>query len=311
MATAKDLLNEARKHIGYTEGANNANKFGRWYGMDNQPWCDMFIAYCADQVGALEVVGRFAYTPSHANWFRARGQWHDGPAGAQPGDIVFFKWSKNRIHHVGIVESASGNTLRTVEGNTSNRVLRRTRKSGIVGYGRPAWGPQWGYWTADHHVVGPGASGERVAKIQHNMNRIAGNYPPAGLHTIEADGVYGPKTTAAWKAIELLGYEAVGGKKSEADGTWSTGWDRRLMELLYHRKLVWDGQKFVKAPEPQPEPEPEPKPEPSGDLGKRVKTLETKLVEARQHNNRQDQQIAALSGRVSEAGGILADVGGE
>jgi len=42
------------------------------------------------------------------------------------GDIIFFTWSgQTEMGHVGIVETVSGNTITTIEGNTSNQVARR------------------------------------------------------------------------------------------------------------------------------------------------------------------------------------------
>jgi hypothetical protein len=65
----------------------------------------------------------------------------------RPGDIIIFDWDRNDgdpSEHVGIVESVTrgsrGETVvNTIEGNTSNAVLRRVRTHGssdIVGYGR-------------------------------------------------------------------------------------------------------------------------------------------------------------------------------
>ena len=39
-----DIIGVAKTQLGYTEGANNATKYGTWYGLPNQPWCAMFIS---------------------------------------------------------------------------------------------------------------------------------------------------------------------------------------------------------------------------------------------------------------------------
>ena len=31
-------------------GSKNYTKYGAWYGLDGQPWCDMFVSWCAYQV---------------------------------------------------------------------------------------------------------------------------------------------------------------------------------------------------------------------------------------------------------------------
>ena len=155
MATAQDFIKVARAQVGYKESPPNSNKtkFGAWYGLDANPWCDMFVSWCADQCGALGVVGKFAYTPAHANFFKTRGQWLDREEKPQPGDIVFFS-NKTRICHVGIVTARNGTvSVDTIEGNTSltsndngGAVMARTRTYGakgsnwyIAGFGRPQW----------------------------------------------------------------------------------------------------------------------------------------------------------------------------
>lgn len=146
-ATADAVLNVAVSRIGYLEGYNNDTEFGRWYGLNYNPWCDMFVSWAAASVGATDVVGKFAYCPSHVNWFRARGQW-----GSQPrkGAVVFYQWSLNGVaDHVGLVRDVySDGRIQTVEGNTSsgaagsqsngNGVWGRIRsQSYVLGYGYP------------------------------------------------------------------------------------------------------------------------------------------------------------------------------
>lgn len=161
MATAQEFISVARSQVGYKESPANSNrtKYGAWYGMDGQPWCDMFVSWCAEQAHALGIVGKFAYTPNHAAWFKARGQWLDREERPQPGDVVFFS-NSTRICHVGIVTQRNGTTsVSTIEGNTSSgsnsnggQVQARVRGYGrvgsswyIAGFGRPKWsGPHPG-----------------------------------------------------------------------------------------------------------------------------------------------------------------------
>jgi hypothetical protein len=86
----------------------------------------------------------YAYTVAHARKFQKKGRWHNGVAGIEPGDIVFFDWTRSRsikkIDHVGVVERVSGKRIVTIEGNASNRCRRMVRDAKfIVGYGRPAY----------------------------------------------------------------------------------------------------------------------------------------------------------------------------
>lgn len=79
MATASDFVKVAASQIGTKEQPANSNltKYGKWYGLDGNPWCDMFVSWCADQVGALGIVGKFAYCPSHVNYAKKLGRWLD------------------------------------------------------------------------------------------------------------------------------------------------------------------------------------------------------------------------------------------
>lgn len=153
MGTVDAMISAATASLGYKEGRNNDTSFGRWYGLNYNPWCDMAVSKWAADSANSAVVGRFAYCPSHVNWFKARGQWHNRTAAAKRGDIVFFSWDGGPVaDHVGIVteDAAPGASVRTIEGNTSSGsagsqdngdgVYRRTRaRSVILGFGRPAY----------------------------------------------------------------------------------------------------------------------------------------------------------------------------
>lgn len=146
MVTANDVLREARQHIGYKSSSTHS-KFNIWYGQDGY-WCAIFVSYVAERVGATSIIPRHCYTPSGAAWFKNRGQWHSGAAGARPGDIVYFQFPRvSRINHVGIVEGWKNGKLVTIEGNTGDSsgrsggcVMRKYRDTRwVVGYGRPAY----------------------------------------------------------------------------------------------------------------------------------------------------------------------------
>lgn len=145
MATVNDVLIIARSQLGYT-ATSTSGKFCDWYGMRGY-WCAMFVSWVAAQAGATSIIPRHAYTPTGANWFKQRGQWHSGTRGLAPGDIVYFDFGLGRISHVGIFEGWNRGKVVTIDGNTGasggrsgGRVLRRARAPRyIVGYGRPAY----------------------------------------------------------------------------------------------------------------------------------------------------------------------------
>jgi hypothetical protein len=55
---AAKVLAAAKKYADekYTEGTNNDTIFGKRYGMNNQPWCAMFVSGCFDDAGVVHLV---------------------------------------------------------------------------------------------------------------------------------------------------------------------------------------------------------------------------------------------------------------
>lgn len=138
---AKDIVDVAIGEIGYCESGDNSTKYGKWYGMNGAPWCHMFVSWCAYEAGVgTSIVPRTASTTAGMEWFKKKGLFKlKGKYTPKRGDIVYFKTGRS---HVGLVEKVTGNTLHTVEGNTSDKVARRTyplSHSTITGYGVPKY----------------------------------------------------------------------------------------------------------------------------------------------------------------------------
>jgi surface antigen len=153
-ATRSAFLNAAKAEVGYRESPRNANKYGKWYGMDGQPYCAMGLSWVAAQVGAAgQIGGKWAYCPYWAAWWREHGQWGLTP---QVGAIAFFDWSgrrqAGREAHVGTVTAVGGSSITTVEFNTVSGAgnqsdgggvyVRSRALSTVVGYGLPSWAPE-------------------------------------------------------------------------------------------------------------------------------------------------------------------------
>ena len=165
-ATLVQVLNVARSQIGHVEGRDNANPYAPAVGFaDHEPWCDSFVSWAFWRAGAQDIGGRFAYCPSHVEWFRRRGQLGRVP---RVGAVVFFDWSGRGVaEHVGLVEAVlPDGRLQTIEGNTSRGdagsqsdgggVWRRFRSPKFVlAYGYPAYGapiPARGVFGGDVRV---------------------------------------------------------------------------------------------------------------------------------------------------------------
>ena len=149
-----DIVAIAQTQVGYhegsldgtTSGSNNYTKYNvDLYKIDGSycyAWCQSFIAWCAKQAGvSSSVIKRTAGTIDAMDFFKSQQVWQGNSYTPQSGDIIYFRSSSsNSGYHVGIVESVSGSTIHTIEGNYSNKVARHSVSVGassIVGYGVP------------------------------------------------------------------------------------------------------------------------------------------------------------------------------
>lgn len=121
------LLDIAKAELGTVEAPVNKTKYGKWYGLNGQPWCAMFVSWCFNQAGLSKSIAAqspkgFASCDAGLKWFAKKGKLI--PVGqAKPGDIVFFQFDDDaQPDHVGIVTSNNRVTknLNCIEGNTSS-----------------------------------------------------------------------------------------------------------------------------------------------------------------------------------------------
>ncbi|GAA0400842.1 hypothetical protein GCM10009530_60870 [Microbispora corallina] len=249
MPKASELLKEMTRYLDYRESSSGRTVFGVSYrerknlerAFDAAPWCDMFIAQCSLAAGGkdmLGVVGDFALTTSHADWFRRQGRWHRGTDGIRPGDIVFFNWpGGDSIDHVATVEKVhSPDDIQTIDGNVGDMCGRRRRRSSLIaGYGRPAYDdspsvPDLALVSALAELGDaprfPGAvrSGQRgadVQRVQEKLRRRMFGLGPSGV-----DGDFGPATAVAVTAFQARnGLDATGVVDEE---TWRALWEAPL-----------------------------------------------------------------------------------
>jgi hypothetical protein len=145
-SSAQARLAKARGQLGYAEGANNANKFGEWYGANGQPWCAMFVTWCdltgsAPSTKSFKRGSRYAYVPYILADARLGYYGLSCTSSPKPGDLVLYDWSwDGEYDHVGVFEQGSASSWQAVEGNTSpsssgsqsngGGVYRRSRDKG-------------------------------------------------------------------------------------------------------------------------------------------------------------------------------------
>lgn len=235
------VLNVARAQLGATEQPPGSNRtpYGAWYGADGQPWCAMFVSWCADRANGSDIIPKHAYTPTGANWFKERGQWGKSP---RVGAVVYFRWpSMGRIAHVGIVESLRPDgAVVTIEGNTDaaggrtgGRVMRQVRRSNIAGYGYPAYEgaaqdpPHGG--TPQRVSVGGDFGPQTKMALQRALGVSAdGDIGPVTIKALQvrvgttSDGELGPQTIRALQ-------RRVG---AEPDGEWGPATTRALQNAI-------------------------------------------------------------------------------
>ena len=137
---------QAIVQVALTQEGNGGDTYWSWYGFTKrEEWCACFVSWCADQCGYIEagVIPKFSLCSAGMEWFESRGQFMDGSYVPTSGDLVFFDWGNDgSVDHVGIVESVVDGTVYTIEGNSGDKVARRSYPIGyakIVGYGVPAY----------------------------------------------------------------------------------------------------------------------------------------------------------------------------
>ena len=229
------LLEIARAELGYTEGRNNATKYGTWAGDPNANWCAEYVCWCVDQVDQKYgtqlltfVYPRYSSKNVGRNWFIKEGryisrrgtipdygsQWltgHTEPIGKngyipQPGDWMFFSQSADGdTSHVAMVEfctkdSAGQVRVYALEGNKPDKVQETAyllEEETIQGYGTV-------FDLADV-VLKMGCESKKVSALQALLNQIG------LLDSAYMTGIYGSHTTEAVRLYQRAhGIEVTG-----------------------------------------------------------------------------------------------------
>ena len=96
-------------HTTFTKWASNTESYVHW--------CMMFVQWCMEKCGISTPYRTFQCQDFYNN----TKSLHINPNDMQPGDIVLFHWAgnnENHWNHTGFVESISGDSFTTIEGNT-------------------------------------------------------------------------------------------------------------------------------------------------------------------------------------------------
>ncbi len=219
------IVSAAASQVGVSEsplGSNYGPVIKYYTDYNAEPWCADFVSWVYRKAGTPFTGGasggwRIASTNRMEDWFRNNGVWRNRTSTdiPQPGDAVFFDWNNDgRDDHAGIVNYTSGSTLYTIEGNSSNRVNRRTyynykSNPDIKGWGRksgtstststaPTAGTSsqyFAYCPSPQPLIKYGSTGNCVKLAEDLLNKKIG----AGL---TVDGQFGPGTLSATKTFQ-------------------------------------------------------------------------------------------------------------
>lgn len=167
LLSADKVVQIAADEVGYHEGKNasgawdNVQKYSEqvpgllW--SDGQPWCCVFVAWCAMKAGLSSLYPRTAACADAVQWFKDKGRFSDYPAiGAQ----VFFGTDGGA--HTGIVWKYNATKVYFVSGNSNSTGAptgdgvyfgeQDRTATYVYGYGLPAFAE--GITTADPNLAG-------------------------------------------------------------------------------------------------------------------------------------------------------------
>ncbi|WP_282776364.1 CHAP domain-containing protein [Nocardia sp. CC201C] len=112
---AARALAAARSQLGVREFGNNS--VNAPYNI-NDAWCASYADWVWDQAGHQVDWTNKNYVPAIWNDAQSMGL-AASPYDAEPGDMVIFNWDGGEPDHVGIVVARVGDTIYTIEGNTT------------------------------------------------------------------------------------------------------------------------------------------------------------------------------------------------
>ena len=253
MSDIEAFIEIATEELGYLEkktndkleskkenaGTNNYTKYGKWIGLNGQPWCHSFVSWCANEAGiSSSVIPKTGGTHFGANWFMDKKQFikpsKDNPP--KRGDLMYHDSGKGK-GHVGIVIAYNGNgTVTTIEGNTNNAgsregtvVTKKERKfSYIWGFGRPKYSG-----TSSEVETNPG---KEETKKEETKKKETGKGNNGNSNSTLQRGSKGTKVEELQKNLIYLKYDPKG-----ADGSFGTNTEKAVIAFQKANGLKPDG----------------------------------------------------------------------
>lgn len=265
-AETNSFVNVAASQVGVTESplGSNAGPVVNIY-TDNNPqaWCADFFSWVYKQAGHPFTGGasggwRLASVQSVEDWFQKHAQWFSRTSTyvPVPGDFIHFNSNLCDCasgNHAAMVDHVEGTTLFTIEGNSSDKVTRRTyynykSYTRLIGFGHLPLAPTQPppvtttpasvtttpppvtasppsptvvnpYLCPAHPTLQYGSSGVCVQALQWALGHL--NVSP-GSYGLGTGGSFGPLTKSAVQkfqtSVGLYANGVVGAKTWEALG---------------------------------------------------------------------------------------------
>lgn len=207
MKNAKETLAVASKYIG-----QGGAKFRKYCGLPSgAAWCNAFVTYIFHEAGDSKLYcngTKQTYCPNSIKWCR-KNLAQIPLYLALPSDVIYFDWERNGVpNHIGFVRAKKDTeSIYTIEGNTSNKVMNKTRPAKYV---QAVFRP---HFPATFKLAKLTVDGE------FGYSSIAGLQKALGL---KPDGILGIATV---KALQ---------KKAgcSADGAWGNNTSKAVQRMI-------------------------------------------------------------------------------
>lgn len=256
MPTARQVMNIARKQVGYCESpaGSNRTKYGKAFGLNGEPWCFIFEWWCGMKAGGNNPFphnANAAYgqddivTKKGGSWVMRKNKSRETRKAAlkkyREGDCVDFDFGAMDAYrrHTGLVDHVAGEFVYCIEGNTtadgrkgsqSNGgmvCIKKRHYSAICSCARPK------YTGGKPEPLAPlVVDGELGFFTNSRLQRWLG---------VDEDGIIGHETVEALQ-------KKVGLKGKDVDGEWGEHTTRALQRFLNTQGagIVTNGKKDVK-----------------------------------------------------------------
>lgn len=212
-------------HKKIIDGYNAHKPLARGYAVKyTDAWCATFVSFVSIMCGITDIMPTECGCGAMIDLYKAKGRWQENDAyRPSPADVIMYDWQDSGVgdntgypDHVGIVVSVSGDTIKVIEGNISDRVGYRNIKvngKNIRGYclpdyaskatsQKPAQQPQQSSGSAP-----AAAAGEQTYTVKKGdtLSKIASKYGTTYQKLASYNGIANPNVINVGQIIRIPG----------------------------------------------------------------------------------------------------------